>query len=94
MGMHKNLLAEIPAMKERLANAEVAFRHIRKNIESLFKALQARGPTPCKGCGKPIWFVTMPSGKESPYTRDALSHFADCEVASQFKGGTQNGDKK
>lgn len=44
-------------------------------------------PTVCKSCNAPITFVTTKAGKQTPYTPEAVSHFADCPDANKFRRG-------
>jgi hypothetical protein len=54
-------------------------------VVRLLKML-AGEPTPCKKCGRPVWFLKMlKSGKMNPFTDEAVSHFADCVAADTFR---------
>lgn len=55
----------------------------RKNVWRLLDQIADRSA--CKGCGKPIWWVKMRSGKVAPYTDEAINHFADCPMADRFR---------
>ena len=41
--------------------------------------------TPCKKCGKPIFFLPTKSGRQMPVTCGLISHFADCKFANEFR---------
>lgn len=48
--------------------------------------LVAREVRRCKRCGRTIYMLPMrESGKVAPYTDDAVSHFADCPHADEFR---------
>lgn len=60
-------------------------RAMAANVRKLLTML-AGPPTPCRNCGRDIWFVTNPkTGKSNPITEEALNHFADCPGAKEFK---------
>jgi hypothetical protein len=39
----------------------------------------------CRGCGATIWWVKNAAGKSQPYSRQGISHFADCPKAAEFR---------
>lgn len=42
-------------------------------------------PKPCKGCGRPIYWVISKNGKSMPITDEGLNHFIDCPEANKFR---------
>lgn len=60
---------------------------LRDNIRKLL-GMACGDPTPCRHCGRPVWWLTMlKSGKKNPFTDDGVSHFADCSGAAGFRKG-------
>lgn len=39
----------------------------------------------CKGCGRPIWWVTTKHSRSMPVTDEGASHFSDCPSAAEFR---------
>ena len=67
------MLAEIEATVERRQEA----------LRMLFDKIGDEAK--CDGCGATIYFIRHKSGKRAPYNPDAISHFATCQYASEFK---------
>jgi len=56
----------------------------RRNVERLFAVIGAPVGQ-CRACGEKIWWVKTKHGKPAPFTREGISHFADCPAAHQFR---------
>jgi hypothetical protein len=67
------MLAEIEAMVERKQEA----------LRMLFDKIGDEAK--CDGCGATIYFVRHKNGKKAPYNPDAVSHFATCSHAGEFR---------
>ena|GEM_PF-6536872 len=63
---------------------ESAVEEYRDRIEKLL-AISGADKGRCRACGKEIWWLKTKSGKAMPWTRDGVSHFADCPQANQFR---------
>ncbi len=58
---------------------------LRSNIVTLLK-MACGDPTPCRSCGKPVYWLTMiKTGKKNPFTEAGISHFSDCPGAAKFR---------
>jgi hypothetical protein len=67
------MLAEIEATVERRQEA------LRMLFDKIGDAAK------CDGCGAMIYFVRHKNGKLAPYNPDAVSHFATCQFAGEFR---------
>lgn len=56
---------------------------LSERIEKFLNMAGSQGE--CRGCGRAIWWIAMPSGKKAPITHDLLNHFADCPKAKMFR---------
>lgn len=69
-----------------MATEEELLAHLdqlRVNVRRLLDVVGGRAQ--CRSCGAEIWFVKTKAGKSAPYTAEALSHFADCPGAQEFR---------
>jgi hypothetical protein len=57
----------------------------RKQVAAMLSLVSDAGPVECKRCRRFIWWLKLPNGKKMPYTDDAVSHFADCPHAEEFR---------
>lgn len=58
---------------------------VRERIARML-TLVAKEVRPCKRCGRTVYMIPMAkTGKVNPYSDDAVSHFADCPNAGDFR---------
>lgn len=56
----------------------------RKQIRQMLFII-CGNPMKCRKCERDIWFLPTRNSKMIPYTDDAVSHFADCPSAGEFR---------
>jgi hypothetical protein len=80
---HKWDVRDIPP--SGLAGPELE-RWLERRIQLVLERATGGAPVRyCRGCGRNVWWLAMPSGKRAPYTTEGLSHFVDCPQAQQFR---------
>lgn len=75
---------ELIAAREQIATLEAHERELHSNIRRML-VMACGAPSACDACGTQVWFLTMRSGKRSPFTEEAVSHFANCPEAGRFR---------
>lgn len=56
----------------------------RERVRNLYALLGLKS-RPCTKCGRMIWLSMGARGRVMPFTDDAVSHFADCPRADEFR---------
>jgi DNA polymerase III delta prime subunit len=74
--------------KQKVEQDPYALDHRARYAVRAMLNLVAEETRPCRRCGRQIWMVRMKATKKlAPFTDDAVSHFADCPHAKEFKKG-------
>ena len=58
------------------------------DLENRLRAILARhakAARPCRACGEPLWFVSVPAGGVVPYQADGRNHFETCPHREEFR---------
>jgi hypothetical protein len=63
---------------------EVTVESLKENIRKLYGWIGAQSSA-CKACGMPIYWIKTKNNKQMPVTDEAISHFANCPQAANFR---------
>ncbi len=67
-----------------LSAGDVSAEYVGKEARALMR--RVGNQSLCRGCSAIVYFVPMRGGRIAPYDGTAVSHFATCPNAEQFKG--------
>jgi len=76
-------VAAVAGTSAPFINTDAPIELVRCQVSRFVSSLGRPGT--CRACDRTIFWIRTTNGKNAPYTREALSHFADCPAAATFR---------